>query len=215
MKAEIPLLQAVRVAAPCHASWDAMTEVEGDRVKFCSGCQKRVYNLSAMGQAEAEGLLRRHEGKLCVRYYRRRDGTILTAECPVGLRAARELAFRRAQASFALCALFCAALAAYRVGADNPGLPATCSDTGISVAGCGTPNNWPIGNPGMSTIEEKPVQVEVEQSGVRVGEVIRWNPVRKPIEETSIPAVELGDVSSETREEIEGIRKTSVSSEHQ
>ena len=56
MKSEIPLLQYVRVAAPCPASWDEMKEVEGDRVKFCSGCQKRVYNLSALGQAEAEGL---------------------------------------------------------------------------------------------------------------------------------------------------------------
>jgi hypothetical protein len=116
MKAEIPLLQYVRVASPCPASWDAMREVEGDRVKFCEECQKRVYNLSAMGQAEAEGILRRHEGHLCVRYYRRRDGTILTTDCPVGLKAARELAFKRKQVSLALCTLFCAALAAYRAG---------------------------------------------------------------------------------------------------
>jgi hypothetical protein len=114
MKSEIPLLQYVRVAAPCPADWNEMKEVEGDRVKFCSGCQKRVYNLSALGQAEAEGLLRRHEGHLCVRYYRRRDGTILTTDCPVGLKAARELAFRRARASFAACLLFCTAFAAYR-----------------------------------------------------------------------------------------------------
>jgi hypothetical protein len=127
MRNEIPLLQNVRVAAPCPAAWNEMAEVEGNRVKFCSGCQKRVYNLSAMGQAEAEGLLRRHEGHLCVRYYRRRDGTILTTDCPVGLKAARTLAFRRAQVSFAACLLFCVGFAAYRASelSVTMGIPAS------------------------------------------------------------------------------------------
>jgi hypothetical protein len=110
MKSAIPLLQNVRVAAPCHVSWDYMTEVEGDRVRFCRDCQKRVYNLSALSQAEAEGLLRQHEGNLCVRYYQRKDGTILTTDCPVGLKAMRALAFKRAQVSLAGCVLFCLAL---------------------------------------------------------------------------------------------------------
>ena len=82
-----------------------MEPVQGERVRFCEGCQKRVYNLSAMGQAEAEGLLRRHEGHLCVRYYRRRDGTILTSDCPVGLQAARRLVLTRTGVSLGLCML--------------------------------------------------------------------------------------------------------------
>lgn len=114
MRTEIPLLQYVKVAAPCSADWNEMAEVDGDRVKFCSGCQKRVYNLSAMGQAEAEGLLRKHEGHLCVRYYRRTDGTILTTDCPVGLKAARQLAFQRAKVSLAACVVFCLSFALHR-----------------------------------------------------------------------------------------------------
>jgi hypothetical protein len=82
-------------------------------VRFCDGCQKRVYNLSALCQAEAEGLLRAHEGHLCVRYYRRHDGTILTADCPVGLRAARQLVLTRTRVSIGLCLLLCAAFAAH------------------------------------------------------------------------------------------------------
>src|SRR5436190_1125231 len=112
MRSEIPLLQNVRVASPCRASWDEMTPIDQDRVRFCSGCQKRVYNLSALCQAEAEGLLRAHEGHLCVRYYRRHDGTILTTDCPVGLRAARQLVLTRTRVSIGLCLMLCAAFAA-------------------------------------------------------------------------------------------------------
>jgi hypothetical protein len=42
-----------------------------------------------MSQGQAEGLLRKHEGHLCVRYYKRTDGTILTQNCPVGQAALR------------------------------------------------------------------------------------------------------------------------------
>jgi hypothetical protein len=89
MLTTIPLLQNVKVASPCSASWEGMEQIDGDRVHFCSGCKKNVYNLSALSQVEAEGLLRKHEGHLCVRYYQRKDGTILTQNCPVGLQAVR------------------------------------------------------------------------------------------------------------------------------
>jgi hypothetical protein len=152
MKSEIPLLQYVRVAAPCPADWNEMKEIEGDRVKFCSGCQKRVYNLSAMGQAEAEGLLRRHEGHLCVRYYRRRDGTILTTDCPVGLKAARELAFRRARVSFAACLLFYAAFASYRTSLKSR------EQEGARLS-------MPVAEQAMESIEAKPVEEDKQPEG--------------------------------------------------
>lgn len=80
-------LEDIRIASPCNASWDAM---EGDdRVRFCGSCQKHVFNLSNMSRAEAEALITKTEGRLCVRLYRRRDGTVLTQDCPVGLRAVR------------------------------------------------------------------------------------------------------------------------------
>lgn len=48
-----------------------------------------MYNLSELSRNEAENLIREKEGRLCVRFFRRADGTILTKDCPVGLRAAR------------------------------------------------------------------------------------------------------------------------------
>ena len=81
------LLEELRIATPCRADWDDMQG--DDRVRFCGRCQKNVYNLSAMRRDEAEALVREREGRLCVRFYRRHDGTVLTADCPVGVERRR------------------------------------------------------------------------------------------------------------------------------
>lgn len=84
----LPLLDRVRVASPCEASWDDM--VGDERVRFCGQCGKDVYDLSAMMREEAEQLLREKAGgEMCVRLYRRADGTVMTADCPVGERRGR------------------------------------------------------------------------------------------------------------------------------
>jgi hypothetical protein len=57
-----------------------------ERVRFCGECAKNVYNLSAMTRDEAEGVLAEHHGNLCVRMYLRDDGTVMTQDCPVGVR---------------------------------------------------------------------------------------------------------------------------------
>jgi len=80
-------LDHVRVAAPCKADWDQM--IGSDRVRFCGQCSLNVFNLSAMTRSEAESLIARTEGRLCVRFYRRSDGSIITKDCPVGLQAIR------------------------------------------------------------------------------------------------------------------------------
>jgi len=61
--------------------------MKGDgRVRFCSHCQLNVYNLSELSADEARALFKQHEGqRLCVRLYQRRDGTVLTRDCPTGL----------------------------------------------------------------------------------------------------------------------------------
>jgi hypothetical protein len=76
------LLSKIKVASPCQARWEDMAG--DDRSRFCRQCGKHVFNLSAMSTEEAAELIRAKEGKLCGRYYRRRDGTMLTTNCPVG-----------------------------------------------------------------------------------------------------------------------------------
>jgi hypothetical protein len=87
-KTSLPVvLENIRIATPCAADWDDM---RGDaRVRFCGKCEKNVYNLSAMTREEGEALVREKEGRLCVRLYQRQDGTVITNDCPVGVRRAR------------------------------------------------------------------------------------------------------------------------------
>src|SRR4051794_6380222 len=98
-------LKHVRVASPCKSDWDQM--IGTDRVRFCGQCSLNVYNLSAMTRDEAESLIAANEGRLCVRFYRRGDGSIITQDCPVGLRAVRQRisAVTKAVASAALTIL--------------------------------------------------------------------------------------------------------------
>jgi hypothetical protein len=103
-------LDAIRIASPCPASWDAM---RGDaRVRHCDECKKNVYDLAGLSRAEAETLLRAGEGEgICMRVARRADGRVVTGDCPVGARAARSRLARTAgrAASLLLLALASAA----------------------------------------------------------------------------------------------------------
>ena len=85
MTHELPLLDRISVASPCSADWNEMAG--DDRVRHCGQCRLNVYNVAEMTRQEAEALIRSREGRLCLRFYRRSDGTILTKDCPVGLRA--------------------------------------------------------------------------------------------------------------------------------
>lgn len=80
-------LDNLRVALPCPAEWSNM--VGGDRVRHCAECKLKVYNLSAMTEQQVQQLLTVNRGqRLCGRFYRRADGTVLTQDCPWSLRVA-------------------------------------------------------------------------------------------------------------------------------
>jgi len=82
-------LDDVRIAAPCRTDWRGMSGDE--KVRFCPRCKLNVYNISAMTRKEAEALILSKEGRLCARYYRRFDGTVLTSDCPVGVKALEKI----------------------------------------------------------------------------------------------------------------------------
>jgi hypothetical protein len=104
-------LDRVTVAAPCSANWDEM--IGTDRSRFCGQCKLNVYNLSGMTKREAENLIASAEGRLCIRFYRRADGTILTENCPVGLRALKRRMSRVASAMLSAILSFFAGLGLY------------------------------------------------------------------------------------------------------
>jgi hypothetical protein len=79
----LPLLERVFIASPCAVPWESMTGDERERL--CASCDKKVYDVSKMTSAEAEALLRAKSTDACLRIFRRFDGTVLTADCPVGV----------------------------------------------------------------------------------------------------------------------------------
>jgi len=106
-------LNNVRVASPCNTDWNEM--IGNERRRFCGQCNLNVYNLSDMSRAEAERLVAQNEGRLCVRFYQRRDGTIITDNCPVGLRAIRRRLSRVFSAVASAVISFIAGLGLYQL----------------------------------------------------------------------------------------------------
>ena len=71
-------LDSIKSPAPCSKDWD---EMSGDElVRFCTGCEKSVYNLSAMPRREARKFVAKNSGKVCVRYVRLANGKVQTAD---------------------------------------------------------------------------------------------------------------------------------------
>lgn len=79
----LDVLNAIEVASPCAVSWEGMRGDE--RVRSCDQCQQRVYDLAEMTTAAANELLGSAGSQPCVRFYRGRDGQMVTADSPAGL----------------------------------------------------------------------------------------------------------------------------------
>ena len=81
-------LEQMSVPVPCTVAWESMTGSE--QVRHCAQCQQQVFNISAMVRKDAEEFLQasrisggdgQDQGRLCVRFYRRPDGTVITRDC--------------------------------------------------------------------------------------------------------------------------------------
>jgi hypothetical protein len=126
-------LSNLQIASPCPADWNKM--VGDERVRHCSECNLKVYNLSAMTQRQIQELIAGSRGKrLCARFYRRADGTVLTQDCPWSLRALTRKVSRVA------AAVLTAIMGVTVAMAQNKPRPATCEcrqsqqrDSGIKL----------------------------------------------------------------------------------
>ncbi len=92
-------LDKIKIASPCGANWNEMRG--DDRQRHCAECKLNVYNLSDMTRREAESFLINSEGRVCVRFYQRKDGTVLTKDCPVGWQELKKRTATIAKAAFA------------------------------------------------------------------------------------------------------------------
>src|SRR6185436_20022695 len=85
----------LQVVAPCTEDWSQMPG--GDDIRYCGKCRQYVYNLSELTESQARELV---QGPVCVRFFHRGDGTVVTRKCPPMVAAAR-----RRLAALAACLL--------------------------------------------------------------------------------------------------------------
>lgn len=100
-----------------------------DRKRFCQQCKLNVFDISELTETEVRALLLKSEGRVCGRIYRRRDGTVLTRDCPTGLRAVRLRLLR----GFAAAVALIAGLVGYRAFTFEPSCPADDGPRGPSA----------------------------------------------------------------------------------
>ncbi|MFT3706726.1 MAG: hypothetical protein QM817_03575 [Archangium sp.] len=81
-----------------------------ERARFCQRCQLNVFDVRSLTEAQVLELLAKN-GRVCGRLYTRRDGTVLTRDCPTGVRALRLRLVRRVTAALAVFL----ALVGYRI----------------------------------------------------------------------------------------------------
>lgn len=115
------LLDNIKIASPCSADWQEM--YGDDQKRYCSYCKLNVYNLSEMTRAEAEKFLFEAEGRICVRLYKRSDGTVITQDCPVGWAKVKQKVSKAATAVFSLIVgFFGGFFGVYQTSFDNSNL---------------------------------------------------------------------------------------------
>lgn len=106
------------IPAPCDADWDAM--IGNERVRFCEHCKLHVTNLSALTRQEAMRLVSRSEGRLCVRFIKRADGSVLTRQVPQTLHQISRRVSRIAAGAFTATLSLSSAAAQTPTTGSNP-----------------------------------------------------------------------------------------------
>ena len=131
-KSDAELIGKIKIATPCTADWDSMSGDE--RTRFCGQCKLNVYNISEMTTREAATLIRKNEGRACVRLYRRQDGSIITKNCPVGLKKLQDR-MREVAAAVGFQLALTALLSSQAQACDTLKEPAGGQPVAISVGG--------------------------------------------------------------------------------
>jgi hypothetical protein len=115
------LFEDIKIASPCPVTWDSMARTSDEAKRFCGDCRKHVYSIDKMNASDARALIAnatQPESSVCVQLYRRADGTIITDDCPVGLRRIRK-SWRQLQSAVASALLFLGILPALADNADH------------------------------------------------------------------------------------------------
>ncbi|MDR3615995.1 MAG: hypothetical protein P4L53_20730 [Candidatus Obscuribacterales bacterium] len=114
------IINNLRIASPCPMLWGDMQRTHEEAVRFCGDCHKKVYDVSKMSAKETTMLLQKAEvsgASICMQLYRRADGTILTDDCPVGMRRIRDT-WRKLRSTAAAFVVFLCSQSLFAQGKD-------------------------------------------------------------------------------------------------
>lgn len=172
-KRSLPLLQRIYVASPCNVPWESMTGDE--HVRHCASCDKKVYDLSSLTTAEAEQLLQKNDN-ICAQYYRREDGTILTADCPVGVEKKKKNRRKAAVIAATIASTVAGAAVAATVFSRDEDQEESCSNSNTMVQSNLQPqvqqtlpvqvtDKPPQGNPMNQMLNVSPPRPEFQRTG--------------------------------------------------
>lgn len=116
----------VTLATPCSMPWSQMTGDE--RTRHCARCRLNVYNVENLSADEVRALVTKGEGRTCFRFKVRKDGTLLTSDCPVGVAALK----RRMYLGFAATVLFVTGFVGTLLSALGANGKAECDAPGVT-----------------------------------------------------------------------------------
>ena len=162
-------IDRMRIASPCSMNWEGMT---GDnRARYCDLCNLHVYNISEMTNKEVKTLIANTEGRICARLYKRADGTVITRDCPVGLRAIRRRVSRVASVTIAAIFGICTGTFGKTSPTDfRPG-SSRYRISGMNVGIASRPNHSEIAgrvvDPNGAAIESAKVTITNQNTGMK------------------------------------------------
>lgn len=140
MKKRKDLLDRVSVKKPCTMDWNKM--FGNEEVRFCEHCVKRVHNLSAMTRKDAERLVKKSNGNLCIRYYTDKNKKIAFGDAPVQItRLGRRVSqFAASVFTAALSVSAVAAQGSARIAPENQAAPVQTNETKLNQSSGGAAN---------------------------------------------------------------------------
>ncbi len=76
-------LDRLTIPKPCSSDWKMM--LGDEKKRFCSECNKYVYDISKLTRTQAEALVASKQGQLCARLTRQPDGKVITEDMRPGV----------------------------------------------------------------------------------------------------------------------------------
>jgi ankyrin repeat protein len=136
-------LNNLTIPSPCSADWNSM--VGNDQVRFCEHCSLDVHNLSTMTRNQAQRLVARSNGRLCVRYHYDSTGRPLTLPLSQKLHRINRRVSQIAAGAFTATLSITSAVAQNAANAQSMNPPAAQlaprRELGSSIAGTITDQN--------------------------------------------------------------------------